>query len=151
VNPSEPQAGPGGRACLLVLVALALTLTPLACGGSGPEMARVTGTVTYKSRPVMKGLVTFVSTNASHRNATGQLDPNGGYRLQTESPGDGAELGDYQVTIYAHDEQILDYKPKVPVKVERRTPEKYENPKTSGLRVTVKSGSNEFNFPLTDD
>src|SRR5271163_4014621 len=84
VNQSEPQAGPGARACLLVLVALALALTPLACGGSGPEMARVTGKVTYKSRPVMKGLVTFVATNPNRRNATGQLDPNGGYRLQTE-------------------------------------------------------------------
>jgi hypothetical protein len=30
------------------------------------------------------------------------------------------------------------------------TPEKYENPKTSGLRKTVKSGSNTFDFELTD-
>jgi hypothetical protein len=134
-----------------VLVALALALTPLACGGSGPEMARVTGKVTYQGKPVMKGLVTFVSTELGRRrNATGQLDPNGNYQLQTETAGDGAELGDYQVTIYAHDEEVLQYTPKVPVKVERRTPAKYENPKTSELKRTVKSGSNQFDFELTE-
>jgi hypothetical protein len=113
-------------------------------------MARVTGKVSYQNKPVMKGTVTFVAASPSARNASGILDPNGYYTLQTETAGDGAQLGDYDVTIYAHDEQVLDYKPKVPVKAERRTPEKYENPKTSGLKATVKSGSNEFNFDLTD-
>jgi hypothetical protein len=112
-------------------------------------MARVTGKVSYQGKPVIKGSVVFVATGNT-RNATGQLDPNGYYKLQTETAGDGAELGDYQVTVYAHDEQVLQYTPTVPVKVERRSPEKYENPKTSGLKSTVKSGSNEFNFPLTD-
>jgi hypothetical protein len=148
VNRSEPQVGPGGWACLFVLATLALT--PLACGGSGPEMARVTGKVTYQGKPVMKGTVTFVTSIPHGRNASGLLDPNGFYRLQTETAGDGAELGDYKVTVYAHDEQILDYKPKVPIKVERRTPVKYEDPKSSELKATVKSGSNEFNFELVD-
>jgi hypothetical protein len=150
VNQSEPRVRPCARACLLVLVASALALTPLACGGSGPEMARVTGKVSYQGKPVIKGSVVFVGTG-NNRNATGQLDSNGFYKLQTETAGDGAELGNYQVTIYAHDEKILQYTPTVPVKVERRTPEKYENPKTSGLKATVKRGSNEFNFELTDD
>jgi len=148
VNRSEPQVGRCGWACLFVLATLALT--PLACGRSGPELARVTGKVTYQGKPVMKGTVTFVTAIPNGRNASGLLDPNGFYKLQTETAGDGAELGDYQVTIYAHDEKILDYKPKVPVKAERRTPMKYEDPKTSDLKRTVKSGSNEFNFELTD-
>jgi hypothetical protein len=113
-------------------------------------MAQVSGTVTYKSKPVIKGTVSFVSTDPNRRNATGQLDPNGNYKLQTETSGDGAELGDYNVTIYSHDEQVLDYTPKVPVKVERRVPEKYESPKTSGLKMTVKRGSNRMDFPLSD-
>jgi len=148
VNRSEPPVRLDGCARLLVLATLALT--PLACGRSGPEMAQVTGKVSYQGKPVMKGTVTFVAANPNSRNATGHLDPNGYYKLQTETAGDGAELGDYQVTIYTHDEQILDYKPKVPIKVERRTPAKYENPRTSDLKATVKSGSNEFNFQLTD-
>jgi len=75
---------------------------------------------------------------------------NGYYQLQTEEPGDGAVVGDYDVSLYAHEEKILDYRPKVPVKPQRLIPEKYENPKTSNLKRTVKSGSNTFNFELTD-
>ena len=156
---SEPHAGPGTRAGLLALAAAAVALTPLACGESGPEMARVTGTVTYKGKPVPKGTVAFVSTNPSRPNATAKLDANGYYRLQTRNPGDGAELGDYDVTISARDDPteniggqnvIPQFMPKKAAKPQRLTPEKYENPKTSGLRKTVKSGSNTFDFELTD-
>ncbi len=144
------HAGPGVgvRAGLVAFVALAFI--PLACGPSGPEMAKVSGKVTYKGKPVMKGTVTFVATNPTRHNAVGQLDPNGSYRLQTEQPGDGAEVGDYDVTVYSHDDVILDYTPKVPVPPKILTPEKYENPKTSGLKRTVKSGSNTFDLELTD-
>jgi hypothetical protein len=147
---TEPHAGPVRRATCLALAAAAMALSPMACGRSGPELARVTGTVTYQGKPVPKGTVSFVSTEPGRRNATGQLDEQGNYRLQTEEPGDGAELGDFDVAIFSHDEPILDYRPKVPVKAQRLIPEKYENPKTSGLKKTVKSGSNTFNFELTD-
>ncbi|WP_422931936.1 hypothetical protein [Singulisphaera sp. PoT] len=134
-------------------LALAFTFTaliPVACGPSGPELAKVTGTVTYQGKPVPKGRITFVSTQEGGRNATGELGSDGSYRLQTENPGDGALLGNYNVTIYAHDEPILDYIPRKPVKPKILTPEKYEKPDTSGLSRKVKSGSNTFDFDLTD-
>jgi hypothetical protein len=146
----EPHAGPGGRAFFLALAAAAVALTPLGCGSSGPEMASVSGKVTYQGKPVPKGTIAFVATDPSRPNATGQLDANGFYRLQTRESNDGAELGDYDVTIYSHEEPILQYIPKVPVKPQRLSPAKYENPKTSGLKRTVKSGSNTFDFELTD-
>lgn len=148
MNRSVFKAWPGGRAGLLALAALALT--PLSCGRDGPEMASVSGTVTYQGKPVPMGTITFVSPDPLRRNAIGHIDANGRYRLQTETPGDGAQLGDYDVTVYSHDEKILDYKPKVPVPPKILTPAKYENPKTSGLKKTVKSGSNTFNIELTD-
>jgi hypothetical protein len=122
-------------------------------------MARVSGTVTYKSKPVPKGTIAFVATDPGRPNATGKLDANGYYRLQTREAGDGAELGDYDVTIASRDDPttniggqnvIPQFMPKTPAKPQRLTPEKYENPKTSGLRRTVKSGSNTFNLELTD-
>jgi hypothetical protein len=145
----EIQAGPLSRAGLLALAALAMI--PMSCGSSGPELAPVSGTITYNGKPVPKGTVTFASTEPGRRNATGQLNASGKYTLQTENPGDGAELGDYNVTVYAHDEKILDYKPKVPEPPKILAPEKYENPKTSGLKATVKRGSNNFDFPLKDE
>jgi len=148
VKRSERLDGPRIRAGLLFVLALALTAT--GCGSSGPEMASVYGTVTYQGKPVPKGTVSFVSADGKHRNATGQLDANGSYKLQTEASGDGAEPGDYDVTVYAHDEVLLDYKPKVAAKPTILAPTKYENPKTSGLKRTVKSGSNKFDLELTD-
>lgn len=145
---STTWPGRRGWACLLATIALAST--PLACGRTGPEMAAVSGTVTYQGKPVPKGTITFVALNSGQRNATGQLDQQGFYRLQTEEASDGAEPGDYDVTIYSHDEKILDYKPRVPIKPVILAPRKYENPKTSGLKRTVKSGSNKFDFELTD-
>jgi hypothetical protein len=135
-----------GGVCLVMLAALALT--PVGCGKAG--MSSVSGTVTYNGKPVPKGVITFVAGSPEGRNATGQLDQNGKYRLQTEEPGDGAQVGNYDVTIYAHDEVILDYKPKVPVEPKILAPTKYESPKTSGLKREVKSGANTFDFELTD-
>jgi len=142
------KAGAGPLARLVVLACA--SLVPVACGSTGPNMARVTGKVTYQGKPVPKGSVTFVSTAEGGRNATGQLDPEGNYTLQTEQPGDGALVGDYLVTIYAHDEPILDYIPKKPIPPKILTPTKYEKVETSGLKATVKSGSNKFDFDLTD-
>lgn len=148
---SPLHAGPGRRALFLALAAVPVALLPMACGGSlGPQMARVSGTVTYKGKPVPRGTVSFVATRPGQRNATGIIDQGGRYQLQTENPADGAEVGDYDVAIFSHEEQILDYTPKTPVKVERTIPEKYENPKNSGLKKTVSPGSNTIDFELTD-
>lgn len=141
-----PTAGARRRACLLMLALVALA--PAACGGSG--LAGVSGTVTYQGKPVAKGTVTFVSTTSGGRNATGELQADGSYTLHTEQPGDGAAPGDYLVTVYAHDEPVLDYTPKKPVRPKLLVPVKFERPETSGLKASVKSGSNTFNFVLTD-
>jgi hypothetical protein len=122
-------------------------------------MARVSGTVTYQGKPVPKGAIAFVATDPSRPNATGKLDANGYYRLQTREAADGAQLGDYDVTISSRDDTPMNiggqnivpqFVPKTPAKPRRLTPEKYEDPKKSGLRRTVKSGSNTFDFELTD-
>jgi hypothetical protein len=146
----ELKAGPGLRACLLALATASFALTPIACGPTGPGMAQVSGKVTYKGQPVPKGTVTFLPSSPGGRNATGAIMPDGSYKLQTENPGDGALLGEYKVTIYAHDEPILDYLPQKPVEPKILTPTKYEKPDTSGLTASVKSGPNTYNFDLTD-
>ncbi|MFO0908870.1 MAG: carboxypeptidase-like regulatory domain-containing protein [Isosphaeraceae bacterium] len=133
----------------MLLVPALLALLPLACGGGGPEMGSVSGKVTYKSQPLTKGTITFVSQKGG-RNATGQIGSDGTYTLQTENPGDGAEVGDYKVTISAKEEQILDYIPPKPVPPKYLAPEKFEKPDTSGLTAAVKSGRNTFDFNLTD-
>ena len=128
----------------------AISLTMAGCGATGPGMAQVTGKVTYQGKPVPKGTVSFVPTAPGGRNATGQIDESGNYRLQTENPGDGALTGDYSVSIAARDDVVLDYIPRKPIPPKYLAPAKYENPATSGLKATVKSGSNTVDFALTD-
>lgn len=140
---------PGARRTWCAL-AVAASLLPLACGKTGPQMARVTGKVTYEGKPVPKGTITFVATAPDGRNAVGTLDANGTYRLQTEQPGDGALLGDYKVTISAHDEPVLDYIPAKPVAPKLLAPAKYESPTSSDLKATVRAGSNSIDFDLKD-
>ncbi|WP_435006619.1 hypothetical protein P12x_004136 [Tundrisphaera lichenicola] len=139
------------RAIRLVAFGLALAaIGPLGCGSSGPELASVSGQVTYQGKPVTLGMVTFLPLNPDGRTATGQIDSSGNYTLQTQNPGDGALLGDYRVTIFAQDNPVLDYIPKKKVPPKRLVPEKYEKPDTSGLKETVNSGSNTINFDLTE-
>jgi hypothetical protein len=111
-------------------------------------MARVTGKVTYQGKPVPKGTIAFVPVAAGGRNATGLIAPDGTYRLQTEEPNDGAQLGEYRVSISARADEVLDYTPPVPIPPKRLAPEKYENPENSGLKATVVRGSNVFDFDL---
>jgi hypothetical protein len=138
----------GTRRPALALWFALLALFPLACGQSGPEMASVSGKVTYNGKPVPKGAITFQAVDPSGRNATGAIEPDGSYTLQTEQPRDGALLGEYRVAISARDDEVLMYTPPKPIPPKRLVPAKYENPGTSELTATVKSGRNDIPFDL---
>jgi hypothetical protein len=132
---------------------LALVLIP-ACN-SGPEMAGVTGTVTYHGKPLEKGNISFVATDGKRPNATAVIQPDGSYKLTTLESGDGVQLGDYKVTVTGTAKsEILDYIPKgkakadADAKAKAGIPAKYQDPETSGLTATVKSGRNSFPFNI---
>lgn len=122
----------------------------LACGPSGPEMARVSGVVTYQGKPLEYGSVGFSPIDPGGVPAGGQIGPDGRYTLQTTEPGDGARLGKYRVNITTTKvEEVLDYIPKKPVKkAPSPIPEKYNNPQTAGIEVEVKSGANDIPIKL---
>jgi len=136
------------RPAVVLVSTLAVAAAAPGCGASGPQMARVSGTVTYDGKPVPQGTVTFIAKDANGRNATGAIQSDGSYTLQTEQPGDGAQVGQYDVTVAAIDAPVLDYVPTKPVTPKRLVPEKYEKPQSSGLTATVKSGSNTIPLEL---
>jgi hypothetical protein len=140
---------PAAGASLCCLIAFALTVP--ACGPSGPEMARVRGKVTIKGGgPMTRGTVSFASTDPARANASSQVGADGTYDLQTREPGDGAQLGEYKVTVSdVETSQILDYIPKKPVaKPKALISSKYGSAETTPLSATVKRGSNTFDFEL---
>ena len=128
----------------------ALALVVAGCGSSGPEMASVYGTVTYQGKPLEKGTISFVSTDPERPNASGTIQPDGTYELQTREPDDGAQVGDYRVAVTDIDPEVFNSAlPGEPVEAPKSAiPEKYQNAQESGLTAKVESGSNNLDFDL---
>jgi hypothetical protein len=145
---------PAGARRLPPCLAAALLLIVPACAESGPAMGRVSGTVKYKGRPVTKGNVAFIATDGNRMNASGTITPDGNFTLHTPNFGSGAILGDYDVAITGAEPPSEDgVLPGMAPLRKKETdssviPKKYEDPKTSGLKETVKSGTNTFDFDL---
>ncbi len=157
-----------------------LVLLPLLCvlgcgGGAAPNSKRdpvypASGTVTYKSKPVVGADVTF-TVEGGKRSAFGKTDDKGVFRLTTYGPNDGAMAGKHSITVtkgavvapavklapveskdYAPP-AIVDTgtEPVVAVPLEGELPIKYSQGATSGLIAVVEKGvKNDFPLELTD-
>ena len=132
--------------CMLVAVSLAL----VGCGGGGPEMAPVTGTVTFNDKPIGKINVMFVPADQKGIIAQGTSDENGKFTLQSLEPGDGAMMGNYKVAF----KYVSDIIPDMPgfaggVKPEASPiPLKFGDENKSGFTATVEASNNDFKFDL---
>jgi len=138
-----------GRRVGLAL-AVMVGLVGFACSG-GPPMGRVSGTVKYQGKPLDSGTITFISTDGQRPNATGSIDAQGYYRLQTAEPGDGALVGEYKVAITdVNSESYNTELPGAPLKTPPKSalPKKYQDANTSGLTAKVVSGGNTIPFDL---
>jgi len=116
-------------------------------GGTGT----VTGTVTYKGKPVPQGIVTFYSPD--NRVILSHLQPDGSYAAEEIA------VGEVKVSVEAP--QGAPPAPAVPAPpggpIDPRTqvkvtllPRRYADPNTSGLTVKVTSGKQVFPIELSD-
>jgi hypothetical protein len=113
------------------------------CGAGGPTLAErvpVSGRVVLASgKPLTKGRVTFVSRDLSAPPASGDLGPDGAFRLTTRDPGDGAVPGAYRVRI--EPAAVPGARPDA---VRLPFPAKYIDEDSSPLAVTVRGGPTEL-------
>lgn len=114
------------------------------CGGSGPELGKVKGTVTLGGQPLEEAEVTFQPTAKGTAPSAGTTDADGRYELMYTFDTKGAVPGEHIVTIttggtFLDDEGIEVERPE-------RVPAKYNT--QTVLRETVKPGSNTINFEL---
>jgi hypothetical protein len=132
------------------------------CTGSTnrPKVAPVSGKVTHNGQPVTAGDVTFTPDggtggSAAHI-ATGQIEPDGTYRLTTFNSGDGAVLGTHKVTVVVRSaadmRKVNELKGgkiayKLPPSV---LPPKYSSVESTPLKYTVDDKSNTIDIPLQD-
>ena len=157
-----------------------LVLLPLLCvlgcgGGAAPASKRdpvfpVSGTVTYKSKPVVGADVTF-TVEGGKRSAFGKTDAKGVFHLTTYAANDGAMAGKHSIIItkgaavvapvkvaaietkdyIPPDATDISDQPVVAAPVEGEIPAKFSLAATSGLMAVVEKGAkNDFPLELTD-
>ncbi len=135
-------------ACVFVIAA---ALIAAGCGKSGiiegdVPVFPVNGKVTFAGKPLPRAIVTLTPANLAQgakweAPATGGVtDDDGEFELSTYNAGDGAPAGMYFVTVSCEDREGKRSSGEYP----ELLPEKYQNPASSGLKVTVREGENDF-------
>ena len=158
--------------CLLILGAAFCAVLFTGCsGGSSLGTEYVEGTVTLDGEPVAEATVMFMPVSEGEgASASGMTDENGVYKLTaqnvegaTAQGGGGTLPGEYHVGVIKTEmdepmseeeayEKGIEYTPPGPEETPEIThivPEKYNDPKQSGITVTVEPGDNAIDIKLT--
>ena len=138
------------RSQLLLLGMAAMVLVGLTGCGGGGSTSKVTGTVKLKDgRLVTTGKILFTGGPG---NANGQIQKDGSFTVGTYKVDDGAKPATYTVVIVGalepdnrSQEDIYAGKGQAPKPLIHA---KYEDAKTSDLKVEVKAGRNKFDLQL---
>jgi hypothetical protein len=166
------------RRVILTYGGLMLVMGFVSCGGrSGPPVAKVSGTITYKGKAVEKANVVFIPAGSAPRSATGQTDGQGNFKLTTFDTNDGAIVGEHTITISKpsdaeaaktmdasnpgadYDAAMRAVASGAPATgagtkkggwMDSTLPEKYAKKETSPLKRTVAEGDNNFKIDLED-
>lgn len=158
---------------LLGLAACALGMTGCPGGVAVLDTEYVKGVVTLDGKPVPEATVMFVPvTEGQGTSATGRTDASGAYQLTAANTGGAAATaeagtlpGEYYVGVIksvtetpmseeeAHEKGVkyVAPSPGAAPKMTHVVPQKYNNPRESGLKVTVQEGSNDIPLELTSN
>jgi hypothetical protein len=128
-------------------VALAAVMVGLAgCGGGSDRAHPVAGALQYEDGSPVTELggetITFTSESVGKR-ASGEIKPDGTFRLTTTRTDDGAFPGTYKVVL---SQPVPE--PERGVTAKRVVDAMYEEPDKSPLEAVVEAKSNEFTFKL---
>ena len=134
----------------LALSAILAGLT-VGCGPGAephPETVPVQGKVTYKGQPVPRGTITFQPD--AGQPATGEIQPDGSYRLGTYGQDDGAVPGHHRVMIIANTADPTKIPGSSPGYVPPKdlVPKSYGQIDTSGLTADVTKDKATYDFDL---
>jgi hypothetical protein len=113
-----------------------------------PQTYVVSGTVSYRGKPLGNAGVTFVPHYG--RPAMAITDAHGRFRLRTYDLADGAVLGEHAVCVMKSETPAPDAAHPYPCG-RLLVPARYGNPLKTPLRATVTAGGpNDFQLNLTD-
>jgi hypothetical protein len=133
------------------LVFALVAIVFLGCGGGRREtLGKVSGRVTLRSAPAYPSVVIFVNQQQGIH-TTAIVGEDGQYSVKL-ARGDGLPLGTYQVAVTPGPGKAPSFTPGPPIRVDSskypKIPKTYQDPKTSGLTLTVKEGDNPFNIEM---
>lgn len=139
------SAGTARIATVLCLVFLA------GCSGSDvtaiKNLVPVSGSISLEDEPLESGTVFFVPEEPTGQPASGQIN-NGKFTMLTTVDARGVVAGKYAVRIESRDTPDPSPKDLYPKPGPSLIPEKFTDPKTSGLSVDVESGMPAINWNL---
>jgi hypothetical protein len=138
---------------VVTLGALIIGLSAYAAGAS----ATVTGKVTFQGRPVIWGSVVLVGADGT--SAAGRIQPDGTFTVANAPTGEvSVAVASPDPLVQHYASQIKSSRDRLPVTqwaappVDRQQwfllPKRYEDVRTSELKVTVKRGSNDCDLTL---
>jgi len=121
----------------------------------GQPVFPVHGKVFFDGEPATGALVIFHPVNhpdPEEGKPRAVVEEDGSFAVSTYAAGDGAPAGEYAVSIHWKTKTVKHPTRKgFPKKVATNFPERYQDPKTSGLVVRIQEGSNELPpFELAD-
>ncbi|WP_437193124.1 hypothetical protein [Planctomicrobium sp. SH527] len=135
----------------LILGFVAVSLT--GCSQTGPDLAKVTGTVSLDGKPVPGAVIRFIPQGEKGSPSYGGTDDSGNYKLMFSTSKDGAMLGEHFVEISTtkiSKSELAELKAageNVPTVEFVAIPKKYN--KRGTLTATVTKGRNDIDFDLT--
>lgn len=123
----------------------AVALGLLGCSGGDADMTPIRGEVIYNGEPLKEGTVIYTPQMPRNgQQASGGIQEDGTFEMTTRQRGDGVKHGAYNISIYAMEPHPGEPQSREEVeaaggKIERGflIPEKYADPRTSGLTDTV--------------
>jgi hypothetical protein len=134
------------RPTLRVAVAVA-ALATASCGGGGPKLHPVKGSVLYQDKPAAGATVVFQPVNSTPESPmpSGVVGEDGTFTLKTHPHGDGAPSGEYVVLVTLFPPDAREMR-----NPQSLLPARYGTAAESPLRATVTAGNNQLEpFRLT--
>lgn len=134
----------------VVVCCLCLCFVTAGCGGSNaPKRYSVQGVITWNSKPVVSGTITFGALDAANGTSdSATIGKDGTYKVER-----GLADGEYTVIIQSYKRPIAEIPPPELAKLgdsNLAVPKKYTDVKTTDLKFTVESGPNTADFDLKD-
>ena len=133
------------------LVGGALAAALAGCGTGGPKVVPVTGTLTYKGKPVASALLNFLPENG--RQSWAVTDEQGRFKINYDEQQDGAVVGTHKVWIEYRPNSQSEQEAVMMGKAVPLTPElkaffdKYSYSK-SPLKVQIEKGTKDLPLNL---